>query len=145
MSVLKNVKVLFSNVTNKDDFSDKYQIVVKMSEEQAADAEEVGIVVKTKEYQGETQFQATFKTKYKPRVVGPIASKDYDLEGGEIGRNSEISVQYKHRDWKAPGGKTGIAQDLVAVQILDLQAPNKMEFEDSDDLGETDGDSQSEF
>lgn len=142
--LLKNVEVLFSNVVNKDDFSQKYQIVVKMSEDQAADAEAAGITVKQKEYKGEPQFQATFKTKYIPRVVGHIASKDYDLQGSEIGRGSEISVQYKFRDWESPTGKKGTAHDLVAIQILELKAPNNMEFEDAEGLGETEGET-SEF
>jgi len=133
--LLRNVKVLFSNVVNQDDFSDKYQIVAKLTEEQAADAEASGVTVKTKEYQGATQFQATFKTKFKPRVVGNIASKDFDLEGSEIGRGSEISIQYKHRDWKGPSGNTGVAQDLVAVQILNMESVNQMEFEDEGGLG----------
>lgn len=141
MSLLRNVKVLFSNVTNKDDFSDKYQIVVQLTEDQAADAEAANVNVKTKEYNGATQFQAIFKTKFKPRIVGAIASRDYDLEGSEIGRGSEISVQYKFRDWTAPGGKTGTGQDLIGIQILDLAAANAMEFEDADELG---GESQGE-
>lgn len=136
--LLKNVKVLFSNVTNVDDFSNKYQIVAKLTEDQAADAEAAGVQVKTKEYQGSTQFQATFKTKFKPRVVGTNAKKDYDLEGSEIGRGSEINIQYKHRDWKGPQGNTGIAQDLVAVQILSLESVNAMEFEDEGLGGEED-------
>ena len=139
MAVLGKVSVLFSNVLNEDDFSNKYQIVVKLSEEQAADAEEAGLSVKTKEYNGATQFQATFKTKYKPRIVGAIANKDLDLEGSEIGRGSTVNVQYKFRDWKAPGGKTGVGQDLIAVQVLELNAPNAMEFEDAEEFGGADG------
>lgn len=133
--LLRSVNVLFSNVLNEDDFSQKYQVVVKMTEEQAADAEAAGITVKTKEYQGDTQFVSTFKTKYRPRIVGHVASKDFDLQGSEIGRGSEVSIQYKFRDWKSPTGKTGTAHDLQAVQILELKAPNNMEFEDADDLG----------
>ena len=34
MAVLRDVKVLFCNVTNVDDFSGKYQIVASMTEEQ---------------------------------------------------------------------------------------------------------------
>lgn len=131
MAVLKNVKVLFSNVVNEDDFSGKYQIVVKLTEEQAADAEAQGVKVKTKEYQGDTQHQATFKTKYRPRVVGTDPKKDYDLEGSEIGRGSTVSVQYKERPWSAMGN-SGVSQDLVAVQILDFAAPNSVEFEEEE-------------
>lgn len=138
MAVLKNVSVLFSNVLNVDDFSQRYQIVVQMTEEQAADAEAAGIKVKTKEYEGKTQYQATFKSKFRPRVVGPVASKDLDLEGSEIGRTSQVSVQYKIREWTNPKKEKGTSTDLVAVQVLDLQAPGAMEFEDVDEFGSSD-------
>lgn len=142
--LLRNVEVLFSNVLHQDDFSQKYQVVVKLTEEQAADAEEAGLNVKTKEYQGETQFQVTFKTKFRPRVVGRDPNKDFDLDNSEIGRGSEISVQYKFRDWKSPAGKKGTSADLVAVQILELKSPNRMEFE-AEGLGEEEGTEPSEF
>jgi hypothetical protein len=139
MALLNQVEVLFSNVLSEDDFSDKYQVVVKLTEEQAADAEDAGLTVKTKEYNGATQFQATFKTKFKPRIVGNVANKDLDLEGSEIGRGSKVNVQYKFREWKAPGGKTGTGQDLIACQVLELNAPNQMEFEDANEFGGGDG------
>ena len=135
MALLNQVEVLFSNVLSVDDFSDKYQVVVKLTEEQSADAEDAGLTVKTKEYQGATQFQATFKTKFKPRIVGNVANKDLDLEGAELGRGSKVNVQYKFRDWTAPGGKTGRGQDLIAVQVLSLSAPNEMEFGDAEEFG----------
>ena len=131
MAVLKNVTVLFSNVLNVDDFSQKYQLVVSLTEEQAADAEAAGIKVKTKEYDGKTQHQAVFKSKFRPRIVGAVATKDYDLEGSEIGRGSTVSVQYKHREWSAPGNKKGTSCDLIAVQLLRLTPQGAMEFEDA--------------
>lgn len=131
MAVLKEVKVLFSNVLNVDDFSQKYQIVVSLTEEQAADAEAAGIKVKTKEYDGKTQYQATFKSKFRPRIVGAIASKDFDLEGSEIGRGSLVSVQYKFREWITPAKKSGTSSDLIAVQVLNLTPQGAMEFEDA--------------
>lgn len=138
MAVLKDVSVLFSNVLHVDDFSQKYQIVVKLTEEQAADAEAAGIKVKTKEFDGETQYQATFKSKFRPRIVGNVASKDFDLEGSEIGRGSTISVQYKFRNWTSPTKQSGTSADLVAVQILELKAQGAMEFEDVDEFGNDD-------
>ncbi len=140
MALLSKVEVLFSNVLAEDDFSSKYQIVVKLTEEQAADAEDAGLNVKTKEYNGATQFQATFKTKFKPRIVGNIATKDLDLEGSEIGRGSRVNVQYKFRDWKGPSGNTGKGQDLIACQVLELNSPNQMEFADADEFGGADQD-----
>ena len=140
MALLNQVEVLFSNVLSVDDFSDKYQLVVKLTEEQATDAEEAGLNVKTKEYNGSTQFQATFKTKFKPRIVGNLASKDLDLEGSEIGRGSKVNVQYKFRDWKGPSGNTGTGQDLIAAQVIDLASPNQMEFADAGEFGGAEGD-----
>jgi hypothetical protein len=120
MALLKNVTVLFSHVTNVDDFSGKYQMVVSMSEEQAADAETAGIKVKTKEYEGKPQFQATFKTKFKVNVVDQ-AKVEIDLGSGEVGYGSLVNVQYKDRHWTGPQGNTGVANDLVAVQVLALK------------------------
>jgi len=140
MPLLNKVEVLFSNVLAEDDFSSKYQLVVKLTEEGAADAEEAGLNVKIKEYNGATQWQATFKTKFKPRIVGNVANKDLDLEGSEIGRGSKVNVQFKMREWKGPSGNTGIGQDLIAVQVLELNSPNQMEFEDANEFGGAEGD-----
>lgn len=141
MAVLKEVKVLFSNVVNVDDFSAKYQVVVSLTEDQAADAEAAGLKVKTKEYDGKTQYQVTFKSKFRPRIVGANPSKDYDLEGAELGRGSQVSIQYKFREWSAPGKKAGTSHDLVAVQVLALTPQGAMEF---DAAGDSSDDSEFE-
>ena len=141
MAVLRNVKVLFSNVTNVDDFSQKYQIVVSMTEDQAADAESEGLKVKTKEYDGKTQYQATFKTKFKPEVLEKDGKSHVDLQGGEIGRHSLVNVQYSFRDWTSPTGTSGTSADLNKVQVLDMQGSNSSEFGD-ESVGDT---SDSEF
>ena len=144
MAVLKDVTVLFSNVVNVDDFSGKYQMTASLTEEQAADAEAAGITLKTKEYDGKAQYQAVFKTKFKPRIVGLDGQTDVDMNGSEIGRGSVISIQYSFRDWKGPAGNTGTAQDLNMVQVKAMQAPNSSQFEDE---GESLGgeDTASEF
>ena len=139
MATLKNVKVLFSNVVNVDDYSNKYQIVVAMSEEQAADAEAAGLIVKTKEYDGKTQYQAAFKSKFKPRVVGADGQTDLVLTG-EVGRHSVVGVQYKFRDWVDKKGQAGVAQDLQILQVKTLEAGNASEFEDESDFAEAGGD-----
>ena len=133
MAVLKDVAVLFSNVTNVDDFCGKYQTVVQLTEEQAADAEQVGLKLKTKEYDGETQYQATFRTKFKPRILGADGQTDLNLNGGEMGRGSLVSIQYSFRDWKH-NGKSGTSQDLNMIQIKDMKAANSSQFE-SESLG----------
>lgn len=138
MALLKNVPVLFSNVTNKDDFNNKYSIVVELTEAQAADAEEAGIKVREREHDGKTQFQAQFKSNYKPRIVGNIASQDYDLEGSEIGRGSTVNVQYKFREWTNPQKQKGTAQDLQAVQIVKLEEVSASEFDDVNEFGTSD-------
>ena len=135
MAVLKNVSVLFSNVINVDDFSNKYQMVVSLTEDQAADAEAAGIKIKTKEYEGKTQYQATFKSKFRPRIVGTVPSVDFDLQGSEVGRGSKVSVQYKFRDWVSPSKQEGTSADLIAVQLLDLKSQGAMEFEEVNEFG----------
>lgn len=139
MAVLKDVAVLFSNVSAVDNYSGKYQLVVKLTEEQAADAESAGLTLKTKEYDGQTQYQAGFRTKFKPRILGKDGKTDLDLNAGEIGRNSLVSIQYSFRDWTGPGGNTsGTSQDLQMVQVKDMKAPNASQFED-ESLGDDSG------
>lgn len=133
MPVLKNTKVLFSNVLNVDDFSGKYQVVVEVDENQAADAEAAGLIVKTKEYDGKTQFSLQFKSKFRPRIVERDGKTDATLEG-EIGRGSQVNIQYKFRDWVGrTGGNKGVAQDLNAIQVMDLKGNGASEFEDEGD------------
>jgi len=141
MAVLKDCKVLFSNVVNIDDFSQKYQVVVSMTENQAADAEAAGLNVKTKEYDGKTQYQAGFKTKFKPRVVGADGNTDLPLTG-ELGRGSVVSIQYKFRDWTNPSKQTGRSQDLQMLQVKNLESGGASEFDDESDFGQ---DSSSEY
>jgi len=138
MPLLKNKKVLFSNVVNVDDFTQKYSVVVQLTEDEAADAEEAGLKVKNREYDGKTQFQAQFKSKFRPRIVGNIAAQDYDLEGKEIGRGSTINVQYKMREWTNPQKKTGVSQDLQAIQIVSLNDVSASEFDDVEEFGNSD-------
>jgi len=139
MSVIKNVEVLFSNVTAIDSFTGKYQIVVKVSEEQAADFEEADGKVKTKEYEGKTQFQAAFKSKFPPKVVGPDGQTVVDLKGAELGRGSLISVQYNLRPWDHLG-KAGTSQDLQMIQVKKMEAGNASQFEDESEFGEAGSD-----
>jgi hypothetical protein len=133
MALLKGVKVLFSNVVNVDDFNGKYSIVVGLTEEQAADAEAAGINVKIKEHDGKTQYQVQFKSKFRPRIVAPDGKSEYNLEGAELGRDSQVNVQYKFREYTTPTKQTGTAQDLVAVQVKKIEAANSLEFGDEED------------
>ena len=130
MSMLNNAKVVFSNVTKEDSFSQKFQIVVELTEDAAADAEQGGVQVKTKEYEGKTQYLATFKSKYPPAIVDSMA-KAYDLKNQEIPRGSIVNVKHTFRDWVSPcKTKKGIGQDLSALQLVDLKESGSAGFED---------------
>jgi hypothetical protein len=142
MAVLKQVKVLFSNVVHEDTFSQKFQIVVSLTEEQAADAEAAGLKVKTKEYDGKTQYQVTFKSKFRPRIVKADGKTDLDLAGSEIGRGSLVSVQFKMREWITPAKKKGISSDLIAVQVLTMTPQGAMEFESAGEEDDSEFDSE---
>ena len=127
---LNKAEVVFCNVTKEDSFSGKYQIVVQISEDQAADAEEAGIQVKTKEYDGKTQHQATFKSKFPPAIVDG-ATKPYNLDGQEITRGSLVNIKGSFRNWTSPcKTKQGVGQDLSAVQIVELKEAGAGGFED---------------
>lgn len=130
MPFLNRSVVVFSNVTAIDTFSQKYQLVVQMSEDQAADAEEAGIQIKTKEYEGKTQYQATFKSKFPPAIVDG-ATKAYNLDGQEIPRGSLVNVKHTFRNWTSPcKTKSGVGQDLSAVQIITMAEAGAGGFED---------------
>tara|TARA_R110000851_G_scaffold167685_1_gene313402 strand:- start:1200 stop:1649 length:450 start_codon:yes stop_codon:yes gene_type:complete len=141
MPFLNKCKVVFCNVTTQDSFSQKYQIVVQMSEDQAADAEEAGIQVKTKEYDNKTQYQATFKSKFAPAIVDG-ATKPYNLDGQEIPRGSLVNIKCSFRDWVSPcGTKKGTGQDLSAVQVCEMAEAGSSGFEDVSGFSDEAGDS----
>ena len=137
MAFLNNAQVVFCNVTKEDSFSGKFQLVVELSEDAAADAEEAGIKVKTKEYEGKTQHLATFKSQYPPAVVDSMA-KAYDLKNQEIPRGSIVNVKYTLRDWTSPcKTKRGTATDLSALQLVDLKEASAGGFEDISEFSKT--------
>ena len=144
MPLLNNGKVIFCDISNKDSFSDKYQIVVGITEEQAADAEDAGLSVKTKEFDGKMQWQVGFKTKFK--ILHNIRAKDgqtiVDLEGGELARGSVVNVAYSMRNWVNPQTKAGgVSQDLTGVQILEQATGGMNEFGDASEFSAAGGDS----
>lgn len=142
---IRKVTVLFSNVTNVDSLSKKYQLVVQLTEDQATDYEARGITVKRKEYKGEAQFRATFKTKYKPSILAIDGKTNIDLSGGEIGRGSLINVGVSFRPWENPEKtEKGVAQDLAGVQIL-RQETGATSFEDETDMDLGEGSDEAEM
>ena len=139
MAFLNKVQVVFSNVLKEDDFSQKYQVVVQMTEDQAADAEEAGITIKTKEYDGKTQYQAVFKSKYIPAIIDG-ATKPYKLDS-EIPRGSIVNVKCSFRNWTSPcKTKTGTGQDLSAIQLVELKDAGSAGFEDISAFSQDDND-----
>ena len=130
MPFLNNSRVLFCNILKEDSFTQKFQIVVELTEDDAADAEAAGLTVKTKEYDSKPQFQVTFKSKYPAPVVDSM-TKPYDLRGQEIGRGSIVNVKYSFRDWTSPcKTETGTASDLSAVQLVTLKEAGAGGFEE---------------
>lgn len=130
---LDGVHILFSNINKVDDLSGKYQVTVTMDEATAADAEAAGIPVKTKEYDGATQFQAVFKSKFRPEVIAADGQTKVEMNGGELGRGSKINIQYSERDWNA-AGKSGTARDLNKIQVVEMRS-NASEFDDVTAVG----------
>ena len=117
MAVLKNVAVLFCNLVKLDEMSGKYQVVVNLTEDQASDWEELGYTVKTSEYEGATQYKATFKTNKFPPIVAQDGRTIVDLQGSELRRGSIISIQYEPRRWTAKGSQdTGMATDIERIR-----------------------------
>lgn len=143
MSTLNNAKVIFSNLNTVDDLSKKYQIVVGITEEESADAEEAGLKVKVKEFDGKVQFQVTFKTKFKVlhNIRGIDGKTVLDLDGGELARGSLINVQYALKEYDV-NGSTGMSQHLTGVQVLKAEAGGTNEFGDATQAagGNTEGD-----
>ena len=139
MPFLNDAKVLFCNILKEDSFTNKYQIVVELTEDQSADAEAAGLTVKNKEYDSKPQFQVTFKSKY-PCAVVDTMTKPYDLRGQEIGRGSTVNVKYSFRSWTSPcKTKTGTASDLSAIQLVSLKEAGAGGFEEltsGDDAGD---------
>ena len=129
MAVLKNVAVLFCNLVKLDEMSGKYQVVVNLTEDQASDWEELGYTVKTSEYEGATQYKATFKTNKFPPIVAQDGRTIVDLQGSELRRGSIISIQYEPRRWTAKGSQdTGMATDIARIRLDQPLMDN--EFED---------------
>lgn len=138
MPFLNKAQVVFCNVTKEDSFSQKFQIVVQVSEDQAADAEEAGIQIKTKEYDGKTQYQATFKSKFPPAIVDSM-TKPYDLQNQEIPRGSIVNVKCSFRNWTSPcKTKSGVGQDLSAIQLVELKEAGSSGFEDVSNFSQDD-------
>ena len=163
MAVIKG-KVLFS-ATAKPDLKfgapGSYYVVLQVSPEVYADAEAVGLKCKTDTYKGEEQRTVQIKLKGggtrkdgstyvndAPKVVIKTpedAKKAYvekrrNEEGElvesqkEIPRGSGVKVSYKPRQWEMMG-KTGMAFDLRAIQIIEEGGGGDpmSEFDDDDD------------
>lgn len=131
MSILQNASVIFCHLNKVDDYSQKYQLVVGITEEQSADAEEAGLKVKVKEFDGKTQFQVTLKTKFKilHNIRGIDGTTVLDLDGAELARGSLVNVQYDLRPYEM-NGTSGMSQHLTGIQVLKAVDGGKNEFGD---------------
>jgi hypothetical protein len=139
--LLRNASIVFCNLVNIDTFNNKYGVTVEIDEEQAADAEADGLNVKIKEYEGTSQYQVQFKTKFSPEIKQADGKTPFDMRGEELGRGTKVNVQYSFRPWTSPDKKSsGIASDLNKIQVIALNGGGASEFGD-ESLGEMeDGD-----
>ena len=118
MAILENVETLFCNLSVVDSMSGKYQVVVLLSEDQASDWEDAGYTVKEAEYEGTSQYKATFKTNRTPIIVEADGRTPVDLEGNELKRGSLVSIQYSPRRWVKTGtSQTGMVTDIERIRL----------------------------
>lgn len=119
--------VLFSNLTKFPEFqgkpTGKYELTILLDEVQVADAEESGLQVSKKEYQGNDQFSAKFKTKFQlngKKVVDkykePYVDSNKDLK--EIPKGSRVVVFYTQRPYTMMG-REGMTNDLRGILVLE--------------------------
>lgn len=139
--------ILFSNLTDFPMFqgkkTDKYELTLLLDEEQATDAENDGLIVKEKEYQGNKQVTAKFKTKFrlKPkafvdRFKKPFVDEESNIR--EVPRGSDVFVFYTQRSITMPSGVV-VTNDLQGIQVIEEQTGITFEDFDSDLEIETDG------
>ncbi len=140
--------VIFSNLTKQDDFSNKFGMTIQIAPEVAIDLENLEptpVPVNSKEYQGESQQQVKFKTKYKlkrsamvQRDKSPlwpeVTSEDDEgnsvttIMESEVNRGAEVLLVARSRSWEF-GGKKGIAWDLIGIQVIE-EVESDLGFED---------------
>jgi len=164
MSIIKG-EVLFASTASVDDKfgpPGNYYVTLLVDEETFADAEADGLKCKRGDYKGTPQLTVNLKLKgggtrrdnttyiNKPITVviktpenskAPYQEKAHDENGDvcmrqkELVRGSLVRVSYKAREWTMMG-KSGVAFDLKAVQVLvegsGSQDPTD-EFDDDDD------------
>lgn len=133
---------LFSNIVTKPVFkgkpSDKFEFTVTLTPEQAADAESNGLGITRKEYQGQEQITAKFKSKFqliKNKVVDRKKQPYVNVEGElqEIPRGSLVAVYCVCKPYEMLG-KEGITNYLSAIQVIEENSD--VEFEDYEDDSE---------
>jgi hypothetical protein len=111
-------EVIFSNVETEDQYKGKptgYNIVLRVSEADAAQMEDLGI--KIKRY--EDVPQRKFRTTYKPKVV----NVEDDVVTGEVPFGSKVRLAYAIGDAHA---EHGVPTYLNAVRVLERAASADM-------------------
>lgn len=128
--------VLFSAIADFAKFNGqstgKYELVLTLNDDQRADAESNGVGINVKDYQGQEQATAKFKSKFKLEkgmVVDRFKNPYVDAEGNikEIPRGSEVVVFATSKPYSF-AGKTGVTNYLNAIQII--EEANSIDFED---------------
>lgn len=119
--------VLFSNVITKPSFkgkqSDKFELTITLTPEEALDAENNGLSISRSEYQGNEQVKAKLKSKYqlpKSKFVDRYKNPFIDESGNlrEIPRGSRVNVYYNTQEYDMPNG-TVVANYLEAIQVIE--------------------------
>jgi hypothetical protein len=122
--------VLFSNVVNQPVFNGqatgKYELIITLDPEQAADAETNGLTLTKSEYNGEEQVKAKLKTKFPLKgqaFVDRYKNAFVDGEGQcrEIPRGSKVAVAYSTKPYTMLG-KSGVSNYLHGIQVIDENA-----------------------
>ncbi len=137
--------VLFSNIVTMPTFdgksTGKYELTLTLDEAQFTDAEANGLGASSSEYNGNPQFKAKFKSKFKlgkKQVVDRFKNPYVDDAGEvkEIPRGSKVVVFTTPKPYKMLGN-SGLTNYLNAVQIIEESAA--IDFEDfSEELEEQD-------
>lgn len=166
MAVIRG-EVLFAATAKADEkfgAPGNYYVTLKVSEETFADAEQIGLKTKRGNYKGDEQLTVNIKlkgggtrkdgTQYLNDPIkviqktegdskAPYVEKRRNEEGElvtcqkELVRGSKVKVSYRAREWEMMG-RTGVAFDLRAVQVIEEGTGGGDPTDDFDDDDEDD-------
>lgn len=136
--------VLFSYLTSSPVFNGKptgkHELTLILDEEQAVDAENAGLGIKRREYNGSEQVTVKLTSQFKlsadsvrDRYKNPYIGEDGQIK--EIPKGSTVCVHYTTKEYNI-GGKV-IANYLSGVQVIEENSA--LEFDDYEESEEHDG------